>query len=194
MASKLKPMPPISEEMETRSSDRQDTMFGQKRNAKSRKWSIESDSSEDVQEQKLNANRKWSLSSGELELHEATLPKKPVRNTPRKDKWSIPSSTDSDDDPSRHYPQVQVASVSKPSRFNLPSDSEEEEDPYELAKSPTSSVSSAAPPLPPPVSTIPKSALPTRSAGKFLRRLSRPVDNSVISGCVLSCIISSLLW
>lgn len=112
-----------------------------------------------------DGDRKWSISSGEFELSQATLAKptkKDNNSNNTKRKWSLPD-TDSDDDFAKRQ-EIWAASGSQRNvtsgrptigRFNLPSDSEEE-DPYATAKSPSMSIKSAAPPLPPPVSTIPK--------------------------------------
>lgn len=115
--------------------------------------------------------RSWSVSSGEFELLQAIQAKGTRRdnnNTIVQRKWSIPD-TDSDDDFAKRQEiwaanssgdqQNIMSGRSAVKRFNLPSDSEEE-DPYATAKSPSMSIKSAEPPLPPPVSTIPKSYNP----------------------------------
>lgn len=84
--------------------------------------------------------------------------------TLRSHKWSIPD-TDSDDESAEQdswaatkAPGLSKIITDKPasSKFNLPCDSEEEEDPYSMVKSPSLSIKSAEPPIPPPVSTIPR--------------------------------------
>ena len=125
-----------------------------------------------------DANKRWSGTSGELELAQATVgkPTKIDSSASTRRKWSIPD-TDSDDDFSKRQ-EIWAASRasnernvtsgrSAIGRFNLPSDSEEE-DPYSTAKSPSLSIKSAAPPLPPPVSTIPKNHHPLLPKGKHL--------------------------
>lgn len=80
-------------------------------------------------------------------------------------KWSIPDTDSEDEFPVKQQSwagtktgdSLKIAKDDRRSanKFNLPSDSDEE-NPYSTAKSPTMSIKSAEPPIPPPVSTIPR--------------------------------------
>ncbi|XP_067952201.1 uncharacterized protein [Watersipora subatra] len=102
----------------------------------------------------------------EQELHEAIIGlsySKNNNNTSKK-QWSIPLS-DSDDESGRdqgNWPG-QRQTVATPMTTCQPTSGTfslhceiEEEDPYSMVKSPTLSIKSEEPPLPPPLSTIPK--------------------------------------
>ena len=84
-------------------------------------------------------------------------------NAVNKQQWSIPDSDCDEETVVRPNCLVVTKETSGSitnkmvvNKFNLPSDSEEEEDPYSMAKSPSLSIKSVVPPVPPPVSTIPR--------------------------------------